>query len=75
MSEEIQGWKPPVIYDPVDGKTRIVTQADVDRLVLIERAYRRAAMVVHETFRDLSNGNVHVFNGHALYDGPGEAGA
>lgn len=73
MSEEIQGWKPPVIYDVSEGKTRIATQADIDRLVLVESAYRKVAMVVHETFKGLTNGNVHVFNGRALYDGPAKA--
>jgi len=32
MSESINGWTPPTIYDVFNDKTRIATQADIDRL-------------------------------------------
>lgn len=73
MSEEIQGWKPPLIYDVNEGKTRVATQEDIDRLVLVEDAYREVAKVVHKVFRELTSGNVHIFNGRALNDGPPDA--
>jgi hypothetical protein len=39
MSEEIQGWKPPIFYDITTNETRIATQADLDALTAIQRAY------------------------------------
>lgn len=34
MSESINGWTPPTIYDMARDKTRIATQTDVDRMQL-----------------------------------------
>lgn len=32
QSDEVNGWKPPIIYDYATDKARIATQADIDAL-------------------------------------------
>lgn len=39
MSETINGWAPPVIFDMASGEKRIATQIDIDNLQSVERAY------------------------------------
>lgn len=45
--EEINGWTPPLIYDLSSDKTRIATQADIDHLVDIARAYGQLVGIYH----------------------------
>jgi hypothetical protein len=53
----INGWKPPVVYDPVTGNARIASQQDFDRLTMIAEAYKallkkmRDATQDHETLK------------------------
>jgi|APGre2960657373_1045057.scaffolds.fasta_scaffold347638_2 hypothetical protein len=46
MTDEILGWKPPVIYDMGADQTRIATQEDIDRLV-------KQVAVLGQFFRDM----------------------
>jgi hypothetical protein len=52
----INGWKPPVVYDPA-GNARIASQQDFDRLTMIAEAYKallkkmRDATQDHETLK------------------------
>jgi archaellum component FlaC len=32
MSESINGWTPPLIYEMAEGRHRVATQADIDRM-------------------------------------------
>jgi len=38
-AESVNGWTPPVMYDLANDETRIVTQADVNRLLGIQKCY------------------------------------
>lgn len=55
MSEEILGWKPPVIYDSVNNSTRIATQEDVDRLQLFNDSLCQFRNTVKRAFEELDS--------------------
>lgn len=55
MSEEINGWKPPVIHDLGNDRTRIVTQEDVDQLVDIRDRFWRL-QAVHRSMGEVITG-------------------
>ena len=48
MSETINGWAPPVIYDIVAEEKRIATQEDIDRLEAVAQDYGRLCHKLRE---------------------------
>lgn len=55
MGEEINGWKPPIIHDLANDKTRIVTQEDVDELVDIRDRFWRL-QAAHRSMSEIITG-------------------
>jgi len=53
-TEALAAWSPPIIQDPTTLTSRAATQADIDRLVLIERAYTdlRRVLADHQRYYD-----------------------
>ena len=56
--DEINGWKPPVIYDVASDSKRIATQADIDNMVNALRILGDAVSKMREGLRivDISLG-------------------
>lgn len=52
MTESIQGWKPPVIYDVSIDATRIATQGDINALTMVSRAYANLLVTLKQIDRD-----------------------
>jgi len=51
MADEINGWKPPLIYDLGRDERRIATQEDVDRLMHVTRILAAFKADVEEALR------------------------
>jgi hypothetical protein len=49
---EINGWKPPVIYDIETDKQRIATQLDIDRLTAVAQEYGRVMQMLRDVERN-----------------------
>ena len=57
MTETLNGWQPPLIYDIAIGEKRIATQEDVDRLMEIANFYNGLRMAIR---REIEAANARV---------------